>query len=148
MIFVERETRLNKHLWVLGGSVCVGLGILGILLPILPTTPFLLLAAYCYARGSDRFYNWLVNRSRFGGYIRNYREGRGIPLNQKLLAIALLWLTIGVAIGFVVTTWWLKALLLLVAVGVTIHVSKIKTWSQESPNLADQANSKESVEVS
>lgn len=145
---MERETKMKNHLWVLGGTICVGLGILGIFLPVLPTTPFLLLAAYCYTRGSDRFYRWLLNRSWFGSYIRNYREGRGIPLKQKLLAIALLWLTIGYAIGFVATTWWLEAILLVMAVGVTIHVSKIKTWRQESPGSADQANSKESVEVS
>jgi uncharacterized membrane protein YbaN (DUF454 family) len=123
---------MGKSFWIIGGSVCLSLGILGIFLPILPTTPFLLLAAYCYGRGSDRFYNWLLNRSWFGSYIRNYQEGRGIPLNQKLLTFVLLWLTIGFTIGFVATTWWLKALLLVVAVGVTIHVSKIKTWRQES----------------
>jgi len=135
-------------MWVLGGTVCVALGILGIFLPILPTTPFLLLAAYCYTRGSDRFYNWLLNRSWFGGYIQNYREGRGIPLKQKLLTIVVLWLTIGFAIGIIATTWWLKALLLVVAVGVTIHVGKIKTWQQESPGSTDQANLDEWVEVS
>jgi uncharacterized protein len=135
-------------MWVLGGTVCVALGILGIFLPILPTTPFLLLAAYCYTRGSDRFYNWLLNRSWFGGYIRNYREGRGIPLKQKLVSIALLWLTIGYAIGFVVTTWWLEGLLLVVALGVTIHLSKIKTWRQEPPNLVDSVKPKESIDVS
>ena len=139
---------MRKHLWVIGGTVCVGLGILGIFLPVLPTTPFLLLAALCYGRGSRRFYNWLVNRSRFGSYIRNYREGRGIPLKQKLLTITVLWLTIGFAIGFVATTWWLKALLLVVAAAVSIHLSKIKTWRQESPGLTDQANSVESVDVS
>jgi uncharacterized membrane protein YbaN (DUF454 family) len=145
---MERETRMKKHLWVIGGTVCVGLGILGIFLPVLPTTPFLLLAAYCYAHGSDHFYNWLLNCSWFGGYIRNYREGRGIPLWQKLLALALLWLTIGFAIGFVVSTWWLKVLLLVVAVGVTVHLSKIKTWQQEPPNLVEPVKPKESIDVS
>ena len=139
---------MKNHLWVLGGTICVGLCILGIFLPVLPTTPFLLLAAYCYTRGSDRFYNWLLNRSWFGGYIQNYREGRGIPLKQKLLTIVVLWLTIGFAIGIIATTWWLKALLLVVAVGVTIHVGKIKTWQQESPGSTDQANLDEWVEVS
>ena len=75
---MEGEIRLKKYLWILGGTVCVALGILGIFLPILPTTPFLLLAAYCYTRGSARLYNRLLNRSWLGGYIRNYREGLGI----------------------------------------------------------------------
>ena len=139
---------MGKSFWIIGGTVCICLGILGIFLPILPTTPFLLLAAFCYGRGSKRFYHWLVNRSRLGSYIRSYKEGRGIPLKQKVLTIVLLWLTIGFAIGFVATTWWLKALLLVVAAGVTIHLSKIKTRRQESPGSADQANSLESVEVS
>ena len=139
---------MGKKLWIIGGTVCVGLGILGIFLPVLPTTPFLLLAAFCYGRGSMRFYHWLVNRSRLGVYIRSYREGRGIPLKQKVLTIALLWFTIGFAIGFVANPWWAKALLLVVAVGVTIHLSKIKTLQRESHSSADQANSIESVEVS
>ncbi len=138
---------MRKYMWIIGGTVCVGFGILGIFLPVLPTTPFLLLAAFCYGRGSMRFYHWLVNRSRLGDYIRSYREGRGIPLKQKVMTIALLWLTIGFSIGFVVTTWWVKAILVVVAVGVTIHLSKIKTWQQESQSSADQANSMESVEV-
>jgi uncharacterized membrane protein YbaN (DUF454 family) len=146
--FAEREAGMRKHLWVIGGTVSLGLGILGIFLPVLPTTPFLLLAAFCYGRGSERFYNWLVNRSRIGGYIRDYREGRGIPLKQKLLTVALLWVTIGFTIGFVATTWWLKALLVVVAAGVTIHLIKIKTWRPESPGLADKENSMESIEVS
>jgi hypothetical protein len=139
---------MNKHMWVIGGTVCLGLGILGIFLPVLPTTPFLLLAAFCYGRGSERFYRWLVNHSLLGAYICSYREGRGIPLKQKLLTLALLWLTIGFTIEFMATTWWLKALLLVVAAGVTIHLSKIKTRRQKSPRSADQVNSMESVEVS
>jgi uncharacterized membrane protein YbaN (DUF454 family) len=139
---------MNKHMWVIGGTVCIGLGILGIFLPVLPTTPFFLLAAFCYGRGSKSFYRWLVNRSLLGAYIRSYREGRGIPLKQKLLTLALLWLTIGFTIGFVDTTWWLKALLLVVAAGVTIHLIKINTRPQESPGSVDQVNSMESVKVS
>jgi len=63
---------MHKHLLVIGGSISLGLGILGIFFPVLPTTPFLLLAAFCYGRGSTRFYHWLVDRSWVGGYIRDY----------------------------------------------------------------------------
>ncbi len=89
-----------------------------------------------------------VERSRLGDYIRSYQEGRGIPFKQKMLTIALLWLTIGFSIGFVATTWWAKALLVVVVVSVTIHLSKIKTWQQESHGSVDQANSMELVEIS
>ena len=138
---------MKNYLWVIGGTLCLGLGIIGIFLPVLPTTPFLLLAAFCYARGSKHFYNWLMNRSRLGGYIRSYLEGRGIPLKQVMLTLALLWLTIGFTIVFVATTWWLRALLFIVAVGVTIHLSKIKTHWEEAPSSTDQDNSIESVDV-
>jgi hypothetical protein len=139
---------MRRNLWIIGGTICVGLGVIGIVLPILPTTPFLLLAAFCYTRGSGRFYDWLVNRSHLGGYIRTYQEGRGIPIKQKLLTISALWLTIGLTISFAAETWWLIVLLAVVVVGVTIHLIKIKTLQQEPVGLASQANSSEPVEAS
>ena len=75
--------RLTRVLLIAGGNLCVALAVLGLFLPVLPTTPFLLLAAVCYARSSERFYHWLVTNRWFGAYIRNYREGRGIPLWQS-----------------------------------------------------------------
>jgi uncharacterized membrane protein YbaN (DUF454 family) len=102
----------------------------GVFLPLLPTTPFLLLAAACYARGSDRFYNWLLGNKWFGSYIRNYREGKGIPLRVKMLTISLLWATIGYSTAFVVTALPLRIILLLIAVGVTTHILLMKTLRQ------------------
>jgi uncharacterized membrane protein YbaN (DUF454 family) len=103
------------------------MGILGILLPLLPTTPFLLLAAACYAKGSKRFYNWLLNNKFFGKYIINYREGRGIPIKSKIATIILLWLTISYSVIFVVTIFIVQLLLILIAIGVTYHILTIKT---------------------
>jgi len=119
--------RVVKGLWIAGGSLSVALGVIGIFFPVLPTTPFLLLAAFCYARSSDPFYHWLLNNRWFGAYIRNYREGRGIPLTEKILAISSLWLTIGFSVLFVVQVMWVKLLLLAIAVGVTTHLVRIKT---------------------
>ena len=146
MIFYQEylslvRKQISKSIWIFGGTICVGLGVLGIFLPVLPTTPFLLLAAFCYGRGSARFYHWLVERSLFSGYIQNYREGRGLPLRQKILSISLLWLTIGTTIWLAVTAWWLKALLLLVAAGVSIHLGMIKTKRRDSLSPVDQVNS-------
>jgi uncharacterized membrane protein YbaN (DUF454 family) len=124
--------QISKSAWIFGGTLCVGLGVLGIFLPVLPTTPFLLLAAFCYGRGSKRFYHWLVYRSWVGGYILNYQSGHGIPLKQKALTITLLWLTIGSTIGFVALTWWLKVAMAIVAIGVTIHLVRMKTWQPAS----------------
>ena len=133
--------QISKSIWIFGGTICVGLGVLGIFLPVLPTTPFLLLAAFCYGRGSVRFYHWLVKRSLFSSYIQNYREGRGLPLRQKLLSISLLWLTIGTTTWLAVTDWRLRALLILVAAGVTLHLGTIKTRRRDFLSEVDQVNS-------
>ena len=121
-----------RTLLILSGTLCVILGVLGIFLPLLPTTPFLLLAAACYARSSDRFYHWLMNNRWFGRYISNYRNGRGIPLRQKVLTIALLWLTIGSSAWLAVSQWWVRGILLVIAIGVTFHLVTIKTYKPKA----------------
>ena len=105
----------------------MALGAVGAFLPVLPTTPFLLLAAVCYARGSERCHRWLLTNRLFGRYIRDYREGRGVSLRHKVAALALLWLTIGYAVLRVVPAWWGRLLLLGVAVGVTVHIVTMRT---------------------
>ena len=119
---------LKRALLIIAGTLCVALGVLGMFLPVLPTTPFLLLAATCYARSSERFYRWLLANRWCGKYIRNYREGKGIPLRQKVLTILLLWLTIGSTAWLAISQWWVRWILLGIAVGVTIHLLKIKTY--------------------
>ena len=109
------------------GILFVGIGILGILLPVLPTTPFLLLAAACFARSSQRFYDWLLNNRWFGNYIRNYREGKGLPLKQKVIIIILLWVVIGFSATFAAHALWVKIVLILIAIGVSIHILSLRT---------------------
>lgn len=118
--------RSNYFLIVLG-SILVIIGTIGIFIPILPTTPFLLLAAACYGRGSKRLYDWLLNNRLFGEYIRNYLDGKGIPLATKLYALVLLWLSISCSAIFFVDNLWIKILLFVIAIGVTIHLLTIKT---------------------
>ena len=132
--------RLARTLLVAAGTLCVALAVFGLFVPLLPTTPLLLLAAVCYARSSERFYHWLMTNRWFGAYIRNYREGRGIPLVHKVLAISLLWLTIGSAACLVVPQWWVKGILLGIAVAVTIHLLKTKTAKSVlgNPPLRDE----------
>jgi len=123
-----------KRIALIGcGTLCVTLGVVGMFMPILPTTPFLLLAAVCYARSSKPFYEWLLTNRWCGEYIRNYREGRGIPRQQKTLTITLLWMTIGSTAGFAVSLWWVKLVLLGIAVAVTIHLLRIKTFTSPTP---------------
>jgi len=120
-----------KILLIVAGTMCVILGVLGIFLPLLPTTPFLLLAAYCYSRSSERFYHWLMTNRWFGEYIRNYREGRGMLLKQKVIALSLLWLTISYSALFVVSHGWVQLLLLIIALSVTVHLLRMNTFKPE-----------------
>jgi len=100
--------------------------VLGIFLPVLPTTPFLLLAAASYARSSDRFYYWLLHNKWFGNYIKNYREGKGVSMNVKIWTAFFLWITILTSIYFV-KIFSVRMFLLLVATMVSIHIFSIKT---------------------
>jgi uncharacterized membrane protein YbaN (DUF454 family) len=117
--------KLKRQLLLAAGTLSLAIGIVGIFVPILPTTPFLLLAAGCYLRSSQRFYNWLVGNRFFGNYIRNYIEGRGIPVKVKLFTITLLWVTIGISIWLVAKPL-VTIILLIVAVGVTLHIIFIR----------------------
>ncbi|MCC7355156.1 MAG: YbaN family protein [Anaerolineae bacterium] len=118
---------LIRFFWVAAGTLSVALAVLGMFLPVLPTTPFLLLAAFCYARGSERFHHWLLHNRWFGAYIRNYREGHGIPLREKVLTLAALWATIGFTVFYAVTPWWGRLILVAIATAVTVHLVRTKT---------------------
>ena len=106
-------------------TLSLGLGILGVFIPLLPTTPFLLLAAFCYARSSERFYRWLINNRLLGTYLRNYTEGKGMPFRMKLIIILLLWVTIGISIAFGVHNTAIRVILFCIAAGVTFHVVRV-----------------------
>jgi len=125
MKFIKRN-----HLLIIAGTIFVILGIMGIFLPVLPTTPFLLLAAACYFRSSDRFYRWLLNNRILGTYIRNYLEGKGMPLKSKVITLVFLWLTIGLTIIFGIQNTIVRIILVIIALGVTIHISRLKTRNQ------------------
>jgi len=111
---------------VVCGTVALVLGIIGLVLPVLPTTPFLLLAAACYGRGSTRLYDWLLGNRYLGEYIRDYRERRAIRLRAKVLTIAMLWMVIGLSI-VAVESIWLRLALASIAVAVTAHLLRLAT---------------------
>ncbi|NQT05004.1 MAG: YbaN family protein [Dehalococcoidia bacterium] len=123
--------KLKKGLLIFAGTTFTAIGIIGIFVPILPTTPFLLLAAACYLRSSRRLYNWLLNNRFFGAYVRNYLDGRGMPRKIKIATILLLWITIACSIIFAVQALVIRVILLVVAVGVTVHIMLIKTTPKD-----------------
>ncbi len=112
---------------LVAGNIFVGLGILGIFLPLLPATPFFLLAAACFAKSSPKFYEWLINNRWFGSYLKNYRDNKGIPKKVKIVSILILWIVIFGTIVFAVEAILIKIILLIIAIGVTIHISRIGT---------------------
>lgn len=131
---------LKKSLLIAAGSLAVALGFLGMFLPVLPTTPFLLLAAACYSRSSERFHFWLLHNRLLGRYISNYVEGRGMALRQKVVTIALIWVTIGSTIVFAVSHWALRLMLLATATGVSIHLARLKRAPQDPDSEIEAAN--------
>lgn len=116
-----------KLLYTLSGSIALALGVTGIFVPLLPTTPFLLLAAALYFRGSPRLYEWLLSRKRLGPYIRQFREDKAIPLRGKVIAVSSTWLTLLYGVFFLVPQVGLKLLLIALAGGITYHILSLKT---------------------
>lgn len=108
------------------GWLSVALGVIGIFLPVLPTTPFLLLAAACFMRSSERFYLWLTGHPHLGPWIRDYLDGEGIPLKGKIYAISLMWLSIGFSC-YLVPLFWARTFMLTSAVLVTLYILRQKT---------------------
>ena len=116
-----------KTVCIILGTVSLTLGIIGIFLPLLPTTPFLLLTAALYFRGSPRLYQWLLNHKCLGPYIRSFRENKAIPLRAKIISLLLMWGTMVYCIFFLIPLTEIKTVLFLVAVGVTWHILSFKT---------------------
>ncbi len=131
------KNNFTKYLLIIAGSLFVILGIIGIFLPLLPTTPFLVLAAMCYTKSSEKFYNRLMNNKYLGNYIKNYREGNGITLKTKILSISFLWITITYSAIFVINILWLRIILFLIAICVTIHILYIKTFAVKRKNRSN-----------
>lgn len=107
---------------VIIGSISLALGVIGIFLPLLPTTPFLLLTAACYARGNQRFYKWLMKHPLFGEYIRHFRSEDGIPTAVKVRVIGILWLTIGCSAYLLRTNLMAVKILLVCATVITLFL--------------------------
>ncbi|MBM7060799.1 YbaN family protein [Pseudomonas sp. UL073] len=122
----QSQHRSLRYVLLAIGWLSVALGVIGIFLPVLPTTPFLLLAAACFARSSERFYRWLTEHPRLGPWIRDYLDGNGIPLKGKVYAIGLMWLSIGFSC-YLVQRPWAQAFMLTSAVLVSAYILKQKT---------------------
>ncbi len=122
---VVAVTGTRRWIYIGLGWFCVGLAVAGVVLPVLPSTPFLLLAAFFFARSSPRFYQWLLDNRTFGPIIREWREHRSIPRRAKYKAIALIIITFGITLGFFVKLWFLRVMLLLIGAGVITFLLRL-----------------------
>lgn len=120
----------KRLIYITIGLISLGLGVIGIFLPILPTTPFLLLSAWCFAKSSKRLYDWLHTNRLFGEYLRRYRAGEGITLKSKIFVITLLWATLSFSAFYAVPDrlWHVKIFLGVVGIAVTTHLLWIPTY--------------------
>lgn len=127
-----------RGLLIGAGFFFVGIGTLGIFLPLLPSTVFFLLAAACFARSSPKFYSWLLNHPIMGEHIRNYREHRAITLKGKILSLSLLWPVLGYSAFFVVDSLLITLLLLAIGVGVSTYILSLKTIRSANKSLVNR----------
>ena len=115
-----------KYIWNIGGIICVGFALLGIPLPLLPTVPFLLLAAFCFARGSDRLHKWLVTHPRLGPPIQDWNDRGVIGATSKKLA------TISVCFVFALSLWLGLAAHILFIQAITLGCVMLFIWTRPS----------------
>lgn len=105
----------------------VAIGVIGIFLPILPTTIFLILASACFIKSYPQANEWLKNHKILGAYIKNYQDKTGLTIKSKIINISLLWIMISISALFFTELWYIRILLLAIAIGVTVHLVMVKT---------------------
>jgi len=120
-------TGFYRYFYLISGILLVAIGVIGIFLPILPTTIFLILASACFIKSSPQANEWLRNHKILGMYIKNYQDKSGLTIKSKIINIIFLWMMISVSALFFTELMYIKLLLLAIAIGVTIHLLMVKT---------------------
>jgi len=129
---------VKRGLLIVVGTISLGLAFIGVFLPVLPTTPLLLLSAACYCRSSERLHRWLLNHKLFGKYIKNYMEGKGISVKTKIFALGLMWTSICYAAFFAVPILIVQIVLFLIATAVTVHIIRLPTFRKSKAPAESQ----------
>ena len=124
-------TTFRRHLYLAGGWLSLGLAFLGLFLPLLPTTPFVLLAAMCFSRGSERLYQWLLAQPTFGPLLRDWQQHGVIRLRVKLITTVLMVLLLSYPLSYGPIPLWAKGAMVLVGVSVLGFV-----WSRPAHDNA------------
>ncbi|MHB8948514.1 MAG: YbaN family protein [Rhodoferax sp.] len=123
--------RWQRWLWLVCGAVCLATGLIGVALPLLPTTPFILLAAYCFSRGSVRYEQWLLQHQRFGPMVRDWRAHRAVPLRAKQFATVMMGLSS-------VLAWWFMPPLVRWIPGLCCAAVAVWLWRLPTPRRPDE----------
>ena len=139
---LTHRERVIRAFWVTLGIISLVLGFIGIFLPLLPTTPFVLLAAACFARGSEKFHNWLITHERFGPLVRDWQAHHSIPFRAKCLALSMMWTSMSI------TAWLLRARpvssLTLIAIGIAVTIWMVRLPTRPPggyPDTSDRSSS-------
>ena len=122
-----KHNNTSRFLYLIFGFILVGIGVLGIFLPLLPTAIFLIMASACFMKSSPKAAAWLKNNKWIGGYVRNYIDKTGLTITSKITHIVILWISIGLSAYFVAENNVIRILLLVIAIAVSIHLIMIKT---------------------
>ncbi|PKL81791.1 MAG: DUF454 domain-containing protein [Ignavibacteriae bacterium HGW-Ignavibacteriae-3] len=129
---MRKEKLIIKKLILIAlGWVFIALGVIGIFVPLMPSTIFFILAAWCFSRSSEKFYNRLINHPRVGKIVRDYYEKRGLPLKTKIVSITTMTAVIGISALFFTDHLIVRLLLLTIAVSVSIYIISLKTLREE-----------------
>jgi uncharacterized membrane protein YbaN (DUF454 family) len=123
--------KIKKTALLVLGTLTLALGVLGLFLPVLPTTPFLLVTSFCYLRSSRRLYHWLIHQRLLGAHIYNYITYRAVLKSAKLVSLVFLWVTLGLSM-LLVNSLHVRAFLMLVGVLVSIHLLTLRTMEKEA----------------
>jgi len=123
----KTRNRFVRVILISCGFLFTFLAILGAILPLVPTTPFLIVAAACFYRSSERFYNMIMHNRYFGHYLQDYRSGKGIPLRVKIMALVFLWTSTLVSVFVFIPYLWLEILVIAVNTAITIHLYFVRT---------------------
>ena len=126
-IQIKSLSTVAKYFYLISGFLLVAIGVIGIFLPLLPTTIFLILASVCFVKSSPRANEWLRNHKVLGAYIKNYQDKSGLTLKSKIFSITFLWLSILLSAYFFTEEFYVRILLIAIAIGVSVHLVMIKT---------------------
>lgn len=130
---------IKKYLFIVLGFLFLSLGIIGIIFPVLPTTPFLLLTSYFFVRSSDKLYQWLIHHKVFGDYIYNYVKYKAIRKSAKIMALLMIWITIPMCLIFFLDNIFVKIMLMIIATIVSIYIISLKTLKGEPEKAPEEA---------